>query len=107
MRRLREQAEARARETRDQLDRDEETGGPDRDERGAPLWAHGGRLGQPTAAYSAQRSGTPLSSCSPRSSKRIPEPATRSRTVRVTSTSPGLASAPTRAPMWTVIPAME
>ena len=34
-------------------------------------------------------SGTPLSSCSPRSSNAIPEPATRSRTVRVTSTSPG------------------
>ena len=45
------------------------------------------------AAYSSQVSGTPLSSCSPRSSNSIPEPATRSFTVRDTSTSPGPASA--------------
>ena len=44
---------------------------------------------QPVAAYSVHVSGTPFSSCSPRSSKTRPEPATRSRTVRVTSTSPG------------------
>ena len=37
---LREQAEARAREAGDELDRDEETRGPDRDERGAPLRRH-------------------------------------------------------------------
>ena len=35
-------------------------------------------------------SGTPLSSCAPRSSKSIPEPATRSFTVLETSTSPAL-----------------
>ena len=44
VRRLGEQAEARARQACDELDRDEETGGPDRDERGAPLRRHGGRL---------------------------------------------------------------
>ncbi len=41
MRRLREQAEARAREPGHELDRDEEAGGPDRDERGTPLRRHG------------------------------------------------------------------
>ena len=41
VRRLREQPEARAREPGDELDRDEEAGGPDRDERGAPLRRHG------------------------------------------------------------------
>ena len=45
-----EEAEARAREPGGKLDRDEETGGPDRDERGAPLRRHVRRLGQPTAA---------------------------------------------------------
>ena len=37
---LREETEARAGEAGDELDRDEETGGPDRDERGAPLRRH-------------------------------------------------------------------
>ena len=41
---LGEQAEARAREAGDELDDDEETRGPDRDERGAPLRRHSGRL---------------------------------------------------------------
>jgi hypothetical protein len=39
-------------------------------------------------ANSFQRPGTPLSSCSPRSVNVIPEPTTRSTTVRETSTSP-------------------
>ncbi len=59
-----------------------------------------------TAAYSAQRSGTPFSSCSPRSSNEMPDPATRSRTVRVTSTSSGSDNADTRAAMCTAMPAM-
>ena len=39
------------------------------------------------AAYTCQLSGTPLRSCSPRSTNVRPEPATKSRTVRDTSTS--------------------
>ena len=42
----------------------------------------------------------PLSSCEPRSSKVSPEPATRSFTVEVTSTSPGCALAATLAPVY-------
>ena len=41
VRRLREEAEARAGEAGDELDRNEEAGGPDGDERGAPLRRHG------------------------------------------------------------------
>src|SRR5205814_9343680 len=59
---------------------------------------------QPLVAYKDHLSGTPFRACSPRSSNAIPEPATRSRTVRVTSTSPGDAADETRAPMWTAIP---
>ena len=44
-----------------------------------------------TTAYSLQVPGTPLRSCSPRSSNENPEPATRSLTVLDTSTSPGAA----------------
>jgi transposase InsO family protein len=47
---------------------------------------------------------TPLSRWAPRSRNRIPEPATRSATVRETSTSPGWAAAATLAPIWTAIP---
>jgi hypothetical protein len=36
------QAEARARKPRGELDRDQEAGGSDRDERGSPLWRHPG-----------------------------------------------------------------
>ena len=43
VRSLGEQPEARARKPGDELDRDEEAGGPDRDERGAPLRRHGGK----------------------------------------------------------------
>ena len=43
--------------------------------------------------------GTPFSAWRPRSSNSMPDPATRSRTVLVTSTSPGPARAATRAPM--------
>jgi hypothetical protein len=50
-------------------------------------------------------SGTPLSLCIPRSSKSKPEPATKSRTVCETNSSPGAARAATRAPMCTAIPA--
>ena len=53
----------------------------------------------------APSSGTPFSSCVPRSSKAIPEPATRSLTVCDTSTSPVAARAETRAPIETAIPA--
>ena len=61
---------------------------------------------QPSAtAYTRQVPGTPLSSCSPRSTKSKPEPATRSFTVCETSTSPESASAATRAPVTTEIPA--
>src|ERR671918_1014720 len=47
-----------------------------------------------TATNRRHRPGTPLSSCSPRSSKAIPDPATRSFTVDETSTSPGPARHP-------------
>src|SRR6266571_6477975 len=57
------------------------------------------------AAYSVHAPGTPLNSRSARSSKSIPEPATRSLTVAVTSTSPGAAEPATRAPTDTAIPA--
>ena len=48
---------------------------------------------QPTTRYKCQRSGTPLSSCSPASSKMRPDPATRSLTVCETSTWPARAFA--------------
>jgi len=48
--------------------------------------------------------GTPFSSCSPWSANSMTDPTTRSLTVPETSTSPGAASAPMRAPMWTAIP---
>ena len=54
---------------------------------------------QAMTEYRCQVPGTPLSLCSPRSSNSIPEPATRSVTVRDTSTSPAAASADTLAPM--------
>src|SRR3970282_1224430 len=41
---LGEEAEAAARKTGGELDDDQEAGGPDRDECGAPLRRHGGRL---------------------------------------------------------------
>jgi class 3 adenylate cyclase/tetratricopeptide (TPR) repeat protein len=44
VRSLRQQREAPAAEPRDELDSDQETGGSDRDEGGAPLRRHGGRL---------------------------------------------------------------
>jgi hypothetical protein len=46
-----------------------------------------------------------LSGCSPRSLKVIPDPVTKSVTVRDTKTSPGCARAWTLAAMWTPIPA--
>src|SRR3990172_705665 len=55
--------------------------------------------------YSRQRSGTPFSSCSPRSSNVRPDPATRSFTVCETSTSEGRDAAATRAPIATPMPA--
>jgi hypothetical protein len=54
--------------------------------------------------YSRQVPGTPLSSCSPRSSKVMPEPATRSTTVLVTRTSLGSADEQTRSARCTAIP---
>src|ERR671922_708082 len=67
------------------------------------------RAGQPLAvrrstAYRCHSPGTPFRSATPRSSNPIPDPATRSLTVLETSTSPGAASAATRAPMCTAIP---
>ena len=56
---------------------------------------------------SRQVPGTPLSSCSPRSSNSRPDPTTRSLTVLETRTSRGPASAEIRAPMWTASPAMS
>ncbi len=50
-----------------------------------------GDLHQRSTAYSRHSPGMPLSSRVPRSSKAIPEPATRSLTVLETSTSPGCA----------------
>lgn len=50
-----------------------------------------------TARNKRHSLGTPLSTCVPRGSKAMPEPATRSRTVCETRTSPGPASPPTRA----------
>ncbi len=50
------------------------------------------------------RPGTPFSSCVPRSSNSIPEPATRSLTVCETRTSPGPARLATRAPVCTASP---
>jgi hypothetical protein len=58
-----------------------------------------------TTANSSQGSGTPFRRCVPRGRRSMPEPATRSRTVRETQTSPGPAAAPTRAPMCTARPA--
>ena len=48
--------------------------------------------------------GSPFSACCPRSSNRMPEPATRSLTVLDTSTSSGTACAAIRAPVWTAMP---
>ena len=50
--------------------------------------------------------GTPRSSTLPRSSKPVPEPTTRSRTVRETRISPGPAWPTIRAAMCTAIPPM-
>src|SRR5437899_5495786 len=49
-------------------------------------------------------SGTPFSSCRPRSVNVKPAPATRSFTVLETSTSPGAARPPMRAVTWTAMP---
>jgi hypothetical protein len=73
----------------------------------AQLDARSGSTGA-VAQADAQRChspGTPLSTCVPRSSNPRSEPITRSFTVLVTSTSPGPASEPTRAPMCTPMPA--
>jgi tetratricopeptide (TPR) repeat protein len=56
------------------------------------------------SANSRHDPGTPLSSCSPRSSNSMPEPASRSLTVLETSTSPASALPATRAPIWTARP---
>src|SRR5262245_9345308 len=60
---------------------------------------------QTSAAKRREGSGTPLSSCAPRSRNVMPEPATRSLTVLETKTASGPARAPTRAAMWTARPA--
>ena len=57
-----------------------------------------GRVERPLVRYALEFVLSALSNA-------IPEPTTRSRTVRVTSTSPGPANAETRAPMCTAIPA--
>ena len=64
VRRLGEQPEARAREPGDELDHDEETRGPDRDERGAPLRRHAPKARAPlqspaSASYPPMREGLP------------------------------------------------
>src|SRR5438093_8036551 len=59
--------------------------------------------GEPTAK-SRQSPGTPFSAGGPRSSKRNPEPATRSLTVLEPKTSSGPANAATRAPMCSAMP---
>ncbi len=64
-----------------------------------------GRCYRFATAYIRHSPGTPFKSWTPRSSKVIPEPATRSFTVCDTSTSPAAASAETRAPIETAIPA--
>ena len=56
VRRLREQAEARARDACDELDRDEQARGPDRDERGAALRRHSAKA---TACLSSGRADLP------------------------------------------------
>lgn len=56
-------------------------------------------------ANSRHVAGSPLSSCSPRSSKLMPEPATRSTTVLVTRTWPGPAAEQTRSARCIAIPA--
>ena len=63
-----------------------------------------GPTGSRSSAYRCQWSSTPRSGCEPRSSKRSPEPITRSLTVLDTSTSRGPAASITRAAMWTAIP---
>ena len=52
----------------------------------------------PFTAKSCQSPGTPFSEWTPRSANSIPDPATRSVTVRETSTSPGLAADPDSRP---------
>src|SRR5207244_2127072 len=54
--------------------------------------------------YSCHSPARPFSWCVPRSSNSIPEPATRSLTVRETRTSPGAAFAATRAPVLIATP---
>src|SRR5262249_51958010 len=75
-----------------------------------------GHKGEPLSAYTRCSSttaktchspGTPFSWCWPRSLNANPEPTTRSLTVLETKTSPGPASAETRAPMCTAIPATD
>jgi len=58
-------------------------------------------------ANSRHGSWTPLRLWVPRSSNWMADPATRSLTVLDTRTSPGPASAATRAPMWTAMPPMS
>ncbi len=60
---------------------------------------------QVMTAKSRQSAGMPLSSCLPRSSNVVPDPATRSTTVRDTRTSPGCAVSQTRHASWTAMPA--
>ena len=64
-----------------------------------------GGVAYPSARKICHSSGTPLSSCVPRSWNSSPDPATRSFTVRETSTSSAAPRAITRAAMWTPIPA--
>src|SRR6266508_64436 len=56
------------------------------------------------AANTRRTPSMPFSSCSPRSSNSRPEPATRSRVVELTSTSPAPARAMMRAPMTSAMP---
>ena len=60
-----------------------------------------------STASSCQVPGTPRSSTLPRSSKPVPEPTTRSRTVRETRISPAPAWPRIRAAMCTAIPPMS
>ncbi len=60
-----------------------------------------------STASSSQLPGTPRNSTLPRSSKPVPEPTTRSRTVRETRISPAPAWPRMRAAMWTASPPMS
>jgi len=72
--------------------------------RAAPAIPSLGSVPSRTSAHRRHSPGTPLSSCRPRSLKSRPDPATRSRRVPDTRTSPGRAADITLLAMCTAIP---